>query len=85
MDTKRLITGVAFLWCLLPIGAPGIAADFEGKVISVIDGDTIEVLHDNKPERIRLYGIEGCQPMPRGFTSCVAASAPYTPRHSEVL
>jgi hypothetical protein len=21
----------------------------------------------------------GCQPMPRGFTSCVSASAPYTP------
>jgi endonuclease YncB( thermonuclease family) len=37
---------------------PGIAADFEGKVVSILDGDTIEVLHDKKPERIRLYGID---------------------------
>src|SRR5689334_12730230 len=58
MDGKRHITGMTFLWLLLAIGDPGMAADFEGKVISVLDGDTIEVLHDNKPERIRLYGID---------------------------
>ena len=58
MDSKRLTTGVAFLWCSLAIGTPSIAADFEGKVISVLDGGTIEVLHDHKPERIRLYGID---------------------------
>jgi endonuclease YncB( thermonuclease family) len=40
---------------VVPVGS---AADFEGKVISVLDGDTIEVLHDKKPERIRLYGID---------------------------
>jgi endonuclease YncB( thermonuclease family) len=34
------------------------AADFNGKVIAVLDGDTIEVLHEKKPERIRLYGID---------------------------
>jgi endonuclease YncB( thermonuclease family) len=58
MDSKRVIAGVAFLLCFLAIGAPGIAADFEGKVVSVLDRDTIEVLHDEKPERIRLYGID---------------------------
>src|SRR5688572_17280023 len=58
MDSKRLITGMTFLWLFLAIGVPGIAADLEGKVISVLDGDTIEVLHDKKPERIRLYGID---------------------------
>jgi len=33
-------------------------ADFSGRVISVLDGDTIEVLHDHRAERIRLNGID---------------------------
>jgi micrococcal nuclease len=31
---------------------------FEGKVIHIADGDTITVVHDGKPEKIRLYGID---------------------------
>ncbi len=31
---------------------------FQGKVIGVLDGDTIEVLKDKAPVRIRLYGID---------------------------
>ncbi len=31
---------------------------FTGPVISVQDGDTIEVLHNHHPERIRLHGID---------------------------
>jgi endonuclease YncB( thermonuclease family) len=34
------------------------AADFSGRVVGVIDGDTLEVLHHNKAERIRLSGID---------------------------
>ena len=34
------------------------AADFTGHAASVLDGDTIEVLHNNRPERIRLSGID---------------------------
>jgi len=34
------------------------AADFSGPVVSVLDGDTLEVLHSNRPERIRLNGID---------------------------
>ena len=34
------------------------AADFSGSVVSVLDGDTIEVLHNQHPERIRLSGID---------------------------
>jgi len=34
------------------------AADFSGQVVSVLDGDTIEVLHNNRAERIRLNGID---------------------------
>ena len=31
---------------------------FEGIVILISDGDTITVVHDGKPEKIRLYGID---------------------------
>ena len=31
---------------------------FEGTVILVTDGDTITVVHNGKPEKIRLYGID---------------------------
>ena len=34
------------------------AADFTGPVVSVLDGDTIKVLHNQRPERIRLKGID---------------------------
>src|SRR5262245_36313374 len=34
------------------------AADFSGKVVTVIDGDTIEVLHHGQTERIHLNGID---------------------------
>jgi micrococcal nuclease len=35
-----------------------VAADFTGPVVSILDGDTIEVLHNNRAERIRLSGID---------------------------
>jgi endonuclease YncB( thermonuclease family) len=34
------------------------ASNYTGKVVGVIDGDTIEVLHNQYPERIRLSGID---------------------------
>ena len=34
-----------------------IADAWSGKVIGVVDGDSITVFHDGKPEQIRLYGI----------------------------
>jgi len=34
------------------------ALDFTAPVVSVLDGDTIEVLHNQHPERIRLNGID---------------------------
>lgn len=34
------------------------ATEFSSPVVSVIDGDTIDVLHYEKPERIRLNGID---------------------------
>ncbi|UVT20055.1 MAG: thermonuclease family protein [Nitrospira sp.] len=37
---------------------PSHATDFTGRVVSVKDGDTIEVLHNKNAERIRLVGID---------------------------
>jgi micrococcal nuclease len=36
----------------------GSAAEFTGPVVSILDGDTIEVLHNQHPEHIRLLGID---------------------------
>jgi micrococcal nuclease len=47
--------GLALL-LLLPI--PCLSSTFAGRVVRVLDGDTIEVLHNNKAERIRLSGID---------------------------
>jgi micrococcal nuclease len=33
-------------------------ADFTGPVVSVLDGDIIEVLHNTHPKRVRLSGID---------------------------
>ena len=33
-------------------------ADFTGPVTRILDGNTLEVLHDQHPERIRLSGID---------------------------
>jgi endonuclease YncB( thermonuclease family) len=35
-----------------------LAPDFSGPVVSVLDSDTLEVLHNNRAERIRLSGID---------------------------
>src|SRR5687768_11518145 len=56
MDGKLLIQAVAMTSLL--VVSPAMAADFKAEVIRVLDGDTIEVLHEKKPERIRLYGID---------------------------
>jgi len=34
------------------------AGDFSGPVVSVLDGDTIEVLHNQRAEYIRLNGTD---------------------------
>ena len=54
----RLLISIAIL-ILLPIEQSALAlADFTGRVVSVLDGDTIEVLNGHHTERIRLSGID---------------------------
>ena len=42
----------------VPVPPSRAVADFSGLVVSVLDSDTIEVLHNDRPERIRLSGID---------------------------
>lgn len=40
------------------LASSAFAEDFSGPVVSVLDGDTIEVLHSHRAEYIRLNGID---------------------------
>jgi len=57
--TRRVLHRTPFL-LLAALLIPTIvfAADFSGRVVGVLDGDTIEVLHHGQTERIRLNGID---------------------------
>ena len=49
------------LWAVLLtllLASSALAGEFSGQVVSILDGDTIEVLHNNRAERIRLSGID---------------------------
>jgi micrococcal nuclease len=49
---------VTLIFLLVLVPAIAADADFSGPVVSVLDGDTIEILHNHHPERIRLNGID---------------------------
>src|SRR5690242_17614975 len=49
------LVAISFLILPIPLSA---SADYSGQVIVVLDGDTIEVFHDQSQERIRLNGID---------------------------
>jgi endonuclease YncB( thermonuclease family) len=57
----RSNTFLAILLILVTLGSFGVgfaAEQFSGKVIGVADGDTIEVLRDRQPVKVRLNGID---------------------------
>jgi micrococcal nuclease len=49
----RLIALIVLAWV-----APARAEDFTGKVVGVTDGDTLTVLRDRTPLKVRLHGID---------------------------
>ena len=55
---SKRITSITYLAviCFLVLPCPSWA--WSGKVIGVADGDTITVLRDKTPQKIRLYGID---------------------------
>lgn len=54
----RLGLWLIFLLLLSRLSSPALAQAFTGQVVGVLDGDTIEVLHDKKAVRVRLQGID---------------------------
>ena len=46
---------LSFLWLFV---SQANATSFTGKLVKVLDGDTVEVMHDGKAERIRLAQID---------------------------
>lgn len=51
------------LWLTLPLlicsqPSSGLSQDFTGQVAGIMDGDTIEILHNKKTIRVRLQGID---------------------------
>jgi micrococcal nuclease len=56
---RRLLTfSVSTVGFFISSFSAVLALDFTGPVVSVLDGDTLEVLHTQRPERIRLSGID---------------------------
>jgi endonuclease YncB( thermonuclease family) len=55
---RLLVLSVATLGFFISSFSAVLASEFTGPVVSVLDGDTLEVLHNHHPERIRLSGID---------------------------
>jgi len=57
---KAFITSILAILAALLITLPAYALDnpFSGQVVGIIDGDTIDVLVDRSPVRVRLHGID---------------------------
>ncbi len=52
-----VVIGRVIILSLL-LASSGLAGEFSGTVVGVLDGDTIEVVHARQTERIRLSGID---------------------------
>ena len=50
---RLLILSVSTLGFFISSFSAVLASDFTGSVVAVLDGDTIEVLHNQRPERTR--------------------------------
>jgi endonuclease YncB( thermonuclease family) len=49
----------AFAFVLVAsVAEPALSDEFQGKVVGVADGDTITVIRDREPVRVRLHGID---------------------------
>jgi endonuclease YncB( thermonuclease family) len=53
-----LILSVSTLGFFISSFSAVLASDFTSRIVSILDGDTLEVLHNQHPERIRLNGID---------------------------
>ena len=70
--SRRLLAAIAILGLVASVASAQEAAKqpetFTGEVVAVLDGDTIEVMHRGKAERVRLNGID-CPEKDQAFGS----------------
>ena len=55
---KKIELGRFFFYLILLLILPSLSWAWQGKVVGISDGDTITVSHNNRGEKIRLYGID---------------------------
>ena len=55
---RRLVLSVSTLGFFIPSFSAVLASDFTDNVAGILGSDTLEVLHNQHPERIRLSGID---------------------------
>jgi endonuclease YncB( thermonuclease family) len=55
---RLLMLSVSTLGFFMSSFSAVLASDFTGPIVSVLDGDMIDVLHIQHPERIRISGID---------------------------
>ena len=53
---RSCVSVLGVRWLFVPL--LGYAEQFTGKVVGILDGDTISVLREGKAVRVRLYGID---------------------------
>jgi len=58
VSEQRCGSQVRLAIAVVALALPSQGAEFRAKVIGIVDGDTIEVLHNGRPERVRLVGID---------------------------
>jgi endonuclease YncB( thermonuclease family) len=56
--TSNVNAALGLLVAFSLLAQTGLAGDYSGKVVGVLDGNTIEVLQNQHPKRIRLSGID---------------------------
>jgi endonuclease YncB( thermonuclease family) len=57
MPPRGLVTLLASV-CIILAAWSAYAEDFQGKVVGIIDGDTLDVMRDGRAARVRLQGID---------------------------
>ena len=55
---KSLSLGWLCFFSIMVLGQQACAESYKGKTVKVADGDTITVLRDGRPQKIRLHGID---------------------------
>ncbi len=63
---KAFISSLTLTLLIFMFSLSASAEGFTGQVVRVVDGDTIEVMHLGKAERVRLHGVD-CPEMGQPF------------------